>query len=197
MLVLLAGMFGLVVGQVRGGRLLNLADLRVRGWGLIVIALAAQLLVAIWFIPDPRVPVALDGALLLCSYVALLVVAWQNRVLVGMWLVGIGIALNVVAAIPHGGLLPTTPEALQSAGRAVPAPLPGPSERPYVQSKDIVLPRDQIPFWAISDRFAIPRGWPLSGVFSPGDVLIALGLGWVLEQGMLTQPVFLRFVASK
>jgi hypothetical protein len=197
MLVLLAGMFGLVVGQARGGRLLNLADLKVRGWGLIVIALAAQLLVARWLVPDPRVPVTFGGALLLGSYGALLIVAWQNRVLAGMWLVGIGIVLNVLVAAPHGGLLPTTPEALQSAGRAVPVPLPGPGERPYVQSKDIVLPQDQIPLWPISDRFAIPRGWPLSGVFSPGDVLIALGLGWVLEQGMVTQPVFLRFVASK
>jgi hypothetical protein len=142
MLVLLAGTFGLVVGQARGGRLLNLADLKVRGWGLIVIALAAQLLVALWLVPDPRVPVTFGGALLLGSYAALLIVAWQNRMLAGMGLVGIGIMLNVLAAVPYGGWVPTTPEALQSAGRAVPGPLPGPGERPYVQSKDIVLPQD-------------------------------------------------------
>src|SRR5579859_2693330 len=140
MLVLVAGTFGLVIGQIRGGRLLHLADLTVHGWGLIASSLAVQLLVALWLVPDPRVPVALDGALLIASYVALMIVVWLNRALIGMWLVGLGILLNLLASVPHGGMLPTTPEALQSAGRAVPPVLPGPGERPLVQSKDIVLP---------------------------------------------------------
>jgi hypothetical protein len=95
--------------------------------------------------------------------------------------------LNVLAAVPHGGLMQTTPEALRGAGRPVPDVLPGPGERPYVISKDVVLPRERIPLWPLSDHFVIPRGWPFPGEFSPGDVLIAGGLAWLIAQSVVSR----------
>ena len=185
MLILLAGVVaGIGVGLWRGGRLTNLTGLRLRlGW-LLVLALLVQQVAAKRLLPDPEWPLTAAGAVFLVSYLGVLVVLGLNRRLPGAWLIGLGVFLNVLATLPHGGLMPVTPEALQAAGRPVPSELPGPDARPYVISKDIVLPRDQIPFWAISDRFVVPAGWPLAGVFSPGDVGVAAGLAWLLASGM-------------
>jgi hypothetical protein len=153
---------------------------------MLVVALLLQIATAYRIAPNPSVPLVLIGALLLVSYAGVLAGIWFNRALPGMWLIGIGVLLNVVVTLPYGGLMPTTPDALRMAGRPVPAQLPGAGARPYIISKDIVLPRDEIPFplWVISDRFVIPRGWPLAGEFSPGDVVVAVGFAWLLARGM-------------
>jgi hypothetical protein len=150
------------------------------GWALVALALGAQLLVAWWLGPNASVPVWLVGAVLLGSYLALLVVAWRNRRVGGMWVVGVGILLNTLATLPTGGLMPTTPEALAAAGRPIPGFLPPAGQRPIVEAKDIVLPENQVVAWPIADRFSIPAGWPLASVFSPGDVVVSIGLAWVL-----------------
>ena len=143
--------------------MLNLADLKVRGWGLIVIALAAQLLVALWLVPDPRVPVTFGGALLLGSYAALLLVAWQNRMLAGMWLVGIGIMLNMLAAVPYGGWVPTTPEALDELFRVL-CPVRA-SARSFSQ-RTLSFPRIKFPYGQslTGSRFLAGGPCPVSSV---------------------------------
>ncbi len=184
MVVLALGVAGLVVGLARGGRLANLALLELRWGGLAILALVIQFVVVHRLMPDPSVSLDLAGALFLVTYLTILVVVWRNRLLPGIWLVGVGVLLNVLATLPHGGLMPTTPDVLQFAGRPVPNQLPGPGERPYVISKDLVLPQEQIPLWLIADRFALPRGWPGAGVFSPGDLAVGVGVGWLLAAGV-------------
>jgi hypothetical protein len=184
-LIFLSGIAGILLGFLRGGRLANLGQLELRGGLIGLVALVVQLIVIFRVVPNRDVPLAIGGALIGLSYVALLVVIWCNRFLPGMWIVGIGICLNLLAAVPQGGLMPTTLDTLRAAGRPVPEVLPAPGERPYVLSKDVVLPPDQIPLWLISDRFVIPRGLPFAGVFSPGDVAVAGGLAWLVAQGMV------------
>ena len=101
-----------------------------------------------------------------------------------MRVVGLGILLNLLAAVPQGGMMPTTPEALRLAGQPAPAVLPPPSARPYVLAKDVVLGREKILLWPLSDWLVIPAGLPLAGVFSPGDVVVAAGLSWLLAGSM-------------
>ena len=81
----------------------------------------------------------------------------------------------------------TTPEALADAGRLVPTELPPPGARPYVSAKDVVLPREEIPLWPLADWLVFPSGSPLRryvSPFSPGDVVVASGLTWLLAAGM-------------
>lgn len=184
MLVLLSGVAaGLGLGLLRGGRLADLGRLRLqRGW-VFVLALLAQA-IAVRLAPNPEVPLMVAGGMLVFSYLAVLLAIWHNRWLPGLRVIGAGVLLNLAAVLPHGGLMPVTPEALRMAGRPVPDVLPPPDARPYVISKDVVLPGERIPLWAISDRFVVPAGWPLAGVFSPGDGVVALGLAWLLAAGM-------------
>ena len=182
--VLLSGIIaGIGLGFLRGGQLVHLTRLKIRlGW-LLILAVLVQLVATLWLLPRAGA-LAVGGGVLLLSHLAVLVAVWHNRHLPGLWLVGLGVLLNVLATTPHGGLMPVTPETLRAAGRVVPAELPPSGSRPHTHWKDIVLPREQIPLWVISDRFAVPAGWPLAGVFSLGDVAVAGGLAWLLAWGM-------------
>ena len=98
----------IVIALLRGGRLSNLAEVRLRWWWLLLIGLAMQLAanvistdVAVW--------------LILGSYVVLILVVAANRKQEGMWLAGIGILMNFsVIALNQG--MPVLPEAAVLAG---------------------------------------------------------------------------------
>jgi hypothetical protein len=84
---------------------------------------------------------------------------------------GIGLLLNFTVIAANGGLMPTSPEVYAKyswpEGVTVGHWIPG--------SKDILLERDDIRFYFLSDRFR----WDVQAVvrdFSIGDVIIALGL---------------------
>ena len=90
-----------------------------------------------------------------------------NRRVPGMALVGLGAALNLLAIVANGGVMPASAEALAAAG--LPAGGPG-----FQNSGVVADPR--LAF--LGDIFAIPASWPLSNVFSVGDVCIGAGLAW-------------------
>lgn len=178
MLLVMSGVAGLLVGWARGGRVGNLGQLNLRfAW---IVAIAAMVQIGIVFQALRASNPGLAGALLIGSYLAVLLVCWLNRAYRGLWLVGLGVLLNLLVVLPQGGLMPVTPEALHLAGRPAPSEVGG----RLIISKDVVLPREVTPLWAISDRFVVPSGVPMAGVFSPGDVIIAGGLAIFLAGAM-------------
>jgi hypothetical protein len=88
-----------------------------------------------------------------------------------MALVALGAALNLLAITANGGVMPASAEALAAAG--LPAAEPG-----FESSAALADPR--LAF--LGDVFAIPASWPLSNVFSVGDVCIGAGLTWGLHR---------------
>jgi Family of unknown function (DUF5317) len=89
----------------------------------------------------------------------------------GMRLVALGGALNLVAICANGGVMPASPAALAGAGLAG-------DEPGFQNSAAVADPR--LAF--LGDVFYVPASWPLSNVFSVGDVLIALGVAWALHR---------------
>jgi Family of unknown function (DUF5317) len=85
----------------------------------------------------------------------------------GVPLTALGAALNLLAIAANGGVMPASPAALAAAG--LPVDRPG-----FSNSAALAEPR--LAF--LGDVFAIPASWPLSNVFSVGDVLIGVGLAW-------------------
>jgi Family of unknown function (DUF5317) len=148
-----------------GGRLSALADFRpARTWSL-WIALALQ--AAITFVgggPAWLYPVA-NVASYGCGFLFL----WANRSLQGLWLITAGAALNSLAIVVNGGVMPATRGALKSAGLDA-------SGSGFVNST--VLPSPRLAF--LGDVFAIPEAFPLSNVFSAGDICIVVGAAMVL-----------------
>jgi hypothetical protein len=88
-----------------------------------------------------------------------------------MPLVALGAALNLLVISVNGGVMPASPSALAGAGLPV-------NEPGFQNSTALAEPR--LAF--LGDVFSLPASWPLSNVFSVGDVLIALGVVWALHR---------------
>src|SRR5437588_668467 len=159
-LVVFVGLSAALVPILRG-RLLNLAQLKFHRSWLLLIALGMQL--PLILVTGPRTP--LREIAYVASYVVAISFLYLNRRVPGIWLIAFGAGLNLVAIIANGGVMPASPHALASAG------LPTQPSHDYINSMALVAPR--LAF--LGDIFAVPRSWPLSNVFSAGDICIALG----------------------
>lgn len=150
-----------------GGRLGALVELRLRRVWAIFAALALQVAA----LDLPGLPEGARAVLVVASYpVGALFLAANWRV-PGMRLVALGGALNLAAICANGGVMPAAPSALAGAG--LPPDAPG-----FQNSAAVADPR--LAF--LGDVFYVPASWPLSNVFSVGDVLIALGVAWALHR---------------
>jgi hypothetical protein len=149
-----------------GGRLGALVELRLRR----VWAVYAALGLAVLGIGLPGLPDGLRSLLIVAAYPVGAVFLVANRRVPGMWLVAIGAALNLLAIAANGGVMPASPEAAAAAGL--------PAADGFENSAVLGDPR--LAF--LGDVFAIPASWPLSNVFSIGDVCIGAGLAWGLHR---------------
>ena len=150
-----------------GGRMGVLVELHLRR----VWAIYAALGLAVLGVGLPGLPDGLRSLLLVAAYPVGAVFLLANRRVPGMALVALGAALNLLAITANGGVMPASAEALSAAG--LPAAEPG-----FENSAALADPR--LAF--LGDVFAIPASWPLSNVFSVGDVCIGAGLAWGLHR---------------
>jgi hypothetical protein len=161
MLLLVALVIGLLAGIATGGKLGNVANLRIRWPWLVVAALVVR--EAAILSPLSRV----DGVQYL--YVAALAAlvawtAWHAARLRGAWIVAIGAALNLLVVIVNDARMPV---ATELAGRLV--------ERGHI-GQYVVMGSGTNLSW-LGDWIGVPG--PLGGAYSPGDVVIAIGIAAV------------------
>jgi hypothetical protein len=179
MILLAAVLAGLVVG-------LFLARIQKRPWTvpplhrswLVIIAFLPQFFYV--YLPATRTRVSDDlaAAGLIVSLVLLLVFCWFNRRSSGVWLLALGLFLNLLVIAVNGGFMPISP---QTASRLIPpetlATLENEDRFGY---KDILLLPGQTRLIWLSDCFLPPKGFLYQVAFSPGDVLIAVGAFWLM-----------------
>ena len=90
---------------------------------------------------------------------------WLNRRLPGGWLITLGTTFNLSAIVANDGSMPANMTAWRRAGmREIPPEV-------FENSRALSSPRLAI----LGDVFYVPASWPLSNVFSIGDVLIVVG----------------------
>jgi hypothetical protein len=130
-------------------------------------AIYAALGLAVLGVGLPGLPDGLRSLLLVAAYPVGAVFLAANWRVPGMALTALGAALNLLAITANGGVMPASPVALATAGLPV--------DEPGFQSSTAV---DDPRLAFLGDVFAIPASWPLSNVFSVGDVLIGVGLAW-------------------
>ena len=158
-----------------GGHLARLADLRWRWPLLLPIGLGLQVLL-IEVLAGAEIP---HGALHLVSYAVIGAFVLVNLHIPGMPLIGLGGGLNAIAIAANGGVMPASRGALATAGF-------GPDEG-FVNSGAVEDAR----LGFLGDVFAVPASWPLTNVFSVGDVVLLAGLAYgvhVIADSRLAPP---------
>lgn len=106
-----------------------------------------------------------------------LVLVWINRRQPGMWLLGVGLMLNLLVIILNGGFMPISPETLLAMG--IPPDQWAIGQRLGL-SKDLVQLVADTNLWFLSDWLLSPAWYPQKGAFSIGDVCTGVGVFWVL-----------------
>jgi len=158
----------LVLGVVCGGRLGNLAHLRLRHGWLVVVALALQVTGAV--VGGPLYPLGLASSVVFLSWFLA-----NNRGVRGTGLVAAGLLGNAVVVGLNGAM----PVSAHASGRA------GVSTQELVAGTD---PRHELAdgstrLWVLGD--VIPVLLPgRPEIVSPGDVLVAAGLGQLVFLGV-------------
>jgi hypothetical protein len=166
MLLLVSIPAALLLAAIGRGRLSALAELRFRQPGLLAAALLIQVLVVTVF-PGPATPLRL--AIYLGSYALAVAFLFWNRRIPGLWIVGTGAALNLIAIGANAGVMPATAGAMATAGLR---------DTGTAFANSAVV--DHARLWFLGDVFATPASWPLANVFSAGDILIAVGAAWTI-----------------
>jgi len=163
--VLVVAVVAAIAGVLRGGSFSTLADTGFR-WGWLIFAgLALQLGFDLW---DPDwLTRAQATAIVLASNALILLFVVLNRVLPGMWLIGLGLALNAFVIGANQGM-PVSADAAHSAGATVPNDTS--SIKHERMDDDTLLP------W-LGDVIPLSVG---NQVLSIGDLVLAAGMGWLV-----------------
>jgi predicted MFS family arabinose efflux permease len=161
--VLLLGVLTLWVATVPllGGRVGHLSSISFRRKWAALSAVALQVLILRVF---PEGSPDLHAIAHLASYALIFTFVGANLHVPGLPLLAFGGLLNLLAIAANQGVMPADPDALRAAGILA---VPGEFSNSAVMA--------QAHLWFLGDVFAIPAGWPMSNVFSVGDVVLVLG----------------------
>jgi len=176
----------LAISILRGGRLSNLADIELRAWWLLVVAVLLQFSTRL--LPSSAGGETLGVAMVLVSFGLLMLMVLLNRDRDGMWLAGLGALMNFTVIAVNGGM-PVMLEAAQAAsGFTVAFPdLSGSFKHiPLTETTQLTFFADVIPLRLAS----------FGQVISLGDVFLAVGLGRFLEHELRRPRRWFRRGAS-
>ena len=177
MFLLVAIVIGFAVGLISGGRPSNLARLHLRWPGLIFLALVIQLAIFTSWSP---VPPSLVPILYILSDLIALVWLGRNIRIGGIPCVALGSISNLAAILANGGWMPVD-AALLTRARGAAAEAAITSGHSATNS---VIATGQTRLLWLTDRFLLPPPFPYPTVFSIGDLLIGLGVAWLIAVGM-------------
>lgn len=174
MLWILAIVLGLVVGLASGGSIANLARIRFRWPWVLVAAVAVREVIV--FTPLSGV----DGsqyAYVVSLALIVLWTVWHFQRVPGMVVVSIGSLLNLVVVLANGGHMPVAVDFARS------------------QLHGILLARGTIGQYTVmgpNTRLNQLGDWislaPLPSGYSPGDILVAVGVALVVVLGLHRRP---------
>ncbi len=149
-----------------GGNLARLADLRLRGLWIPLLALAVQVIITV---VAPTGSMALHRGLHIATYIMIGGFLWANRRLAGIRLLTLGAACNAAAIIANLGVMPASRSAERLAGLSLRAGF------------DNSAPVHHAHLAWLGD--IIPWPGPLHNVLSIGDLLIFAGTVVLLHRG--------------
>jgi hypothetical protein len=126
----------------------------------------------------------LHSAIHLASYAFVAAFVALNLGVPYLWLIALGGMLNLVAIAANDGVMPADPTALAAAGVATD---PNTFSNSTAVAEPVLL--------ALGDIFWVPASWPVSNVFSVGDVVIVVGAFLALHTIAGSRLAVRRFAA--
>ena len=163
MIIVVASIAAILTVPLTGRSLSPLARLALRRVWLVWLSIALQVLITVL----PKFPNWLGQPLHLFTFALSGAFLWSNRHIPGALLVALGAGMNLAAIAANNGTMPASAWAWRTAG--FPA-LVGDFENSNVTEGARLA-------W-LGDVFAVPKAWPLSNVFSPGDIVIVFAVGY-------------------
>ena len=165
----------LIAGRLLGGRLSLLGELPLAWGGLLVAALLAQVSGAL---ASGLGPPAYTAGTVLCAVLGL-AFAYRNRHLAGVPMAALGLLLNALVVAANGAI-PVSAHAAARAGVSAEDLGIGSGSK-----HEAMTPATALPFLGAVIPVPIPGG---REVDTPGDVLLAAGIGLLVVSGMLAGP---------
>jgi hypothetical protein len=163
-----AGIIGVAAGLVWGGRLGDLGRIPWRWPLLLVLALAVRTVAQN---PPPHLDAIFPGIFVASSLVFIAWIIWHAGILNGFWLIALGTGLNLTVIVVNGGHMPLEHAIAQTtAPELAHGPLGG-----YIEAGPATM-LAWLDDWL---RISWFDNTPLDLAFSPGDVVIAVGLAAV------------------
>ena len=133
---------------------------------------------------------AFRQVLFFSTTVVLALLALKLRRLWGAWLVALGIVLNLIPMAFHSGSMPIDYAILERSG-AFPEVTRDDIGKQTNHGKDVVLERDDIHFFVLSDRYIVTLPAYGTNIYSLGDFVLFAGLGIVVFQ-VVAEPLLRR-----
>ena len=169
------------IGWILKGRLSGLAQVQLRWIWLVGAGLAAQV-VAMGYVGRSWAFVSANRpAIIIATYLLVLVGLARNWRLTGMAVVTLGFALNFTVIAANGGQMPVSRDTIEASGQGWLLATTHEGQ-PVLQSKDILLPKDDTRLWALSDIYITPP--PVRRAASLGDFVTYAGVALVIVAAM-------------
>ena len=157
-------------------RVKRLAALPITGLSLVWVAIILQTVLFEYL--GQHLPLWASNGIHFITYGLCLVFLWRNRHLPGGLIIAVGAGMNLLAIAANGGAMPANMEAWRRAG------LPDFPPEVFENSRALSSPR----LGFLGDIFYVPADWPLSNVFSIGDVLIVVGGTYLAHKWCASSP---------
>lgn len=147
---------------------------------LVPVAFLPQLVVAYLPVTHFLLPDWLAASTLSASLILFLAFVWLNRKLPGMPVLIVGLVLNLIVILANRGWMPISPQTANHLTKENVLQIFSLGSR-FGQKDILLLPQDTN-FEMLADRFLLPDWFPYKVAFSLGDILIALGIFWLLAK---------------
>jgi len=179
MIFLVAVLVGVLAGLLLGGRLSNLPSLKLKWLWLVLGGLVLQVLIFPLFSERPLLPYA-TVPLHYLSYGMVFLFLFLNLRVRPLLALGAGALLNLLPIAANGGRMPASATALARAGYVEVA------ERLASGSThgNVLLMSEGTRLNILGDWLYLPSWVPFATAFSIGDLLIMIGVAWLIVRGM-------------
>jgi hypothetical protein len=162
-IIVVAAIVAVLTVPISGRSLGPLGRVSWRSAWMVWLTIGTQLVITM----VPAFPTRVGEALHLLTFVSAAAFIWANRQIPGTLLIALGAGLNLAAIAANSGTMPASPWAWRTAGFA--------TLTDGFENSNVVTSA-RLPW--LGDVFAIPHGWPFANVFSIGDVIIVIGVGY-------------------